>query len=91
MERKKARSSKIASITAEEFESQFLKLKGNMLQFWQKDNKVACLKICIQCAKLLNDVETPTFYPQKFMIMTDILDIFGKLVFDRMKKMSLET
>ena len=90
LDSKKHRSAKIASITAEEFESQFQKLKSNMLQFWSKDNKVSCLKICIQCAKLLNDVETPTFYPQKFMIMTDILDIFGTLVFDRMKKMSFE-
>lgn len=90
-QKKGARGQKIASITAEEFESQFEKLAENMNQFWEKDNKVSCLKICIQCAKLLNDVETPTFYPQKFMIMTEILDMFGKIVFLRMKKMSLET
>lgn len=61
-----------------------------MNQFWNEDKKVNCLKICIQCAKLLNDVETPTFYPQKFMIMTEMLDNFGKMVFQIMKKNSLE-
>lgn len=59
------------------------------MQFWGKEDKVACLKICIQCAKLLNDTSTPEFYPQKFMIITEILDEFGTMVFDRMKKLSL--
>lgn len=86
---KKSRSQKIASITADEFEIQFQRLKNNMLQFWKGGDKVACLKIAIQCAKLLNDVETPMFYPHKFMIMIDILDAFGNLVFDRLKELSL--
>ena len=81
--------SKIASINADEFQNQFKKLKKKMMQFWGKEDKVACLKICIQCAKLLNDTSTPEFYPQKFMIITEILDEFGTMVFDRMKKLSL--
>jgi len=88
--KKNSRGSKIASISADEFQNQFKKLKRKMTQFWAKEDKVACLKICIQCAKLLNDTETPSFYPQKFLIITEILDNFGKMVFDRMKKLSLE-
>jgi hypothetical protein len=38
------------------------------------------MRIAIQCAKLLNDVETPLFYPQKFILLTDILQTFGTLV-----------
>lgn len=91
LEKKKhSRGSKIASISADEFQNQFKKLKRKMTQFWSKEEKVSCLKICIQCAKLLNDTETPAFYPQKFLIITEILDDFGKMVFDRMKKLSLE-
>ena len=30
------------------------------------------------------------FYPQKFILITDILDSFGTLVYDRMKRLTLE-
>ena len=61
-----------------------------MKRFWEKEDKVACMRIAIQCAKLLNDVETPLFYPQKFILLTDILDNFGSLVYGRMKKLTKE-
>ena len=49
LEKKKTeKGSKIASITADEFQNQFKKLKRKMVQFWGKEDKVACLKICIQ-------------------------------------------
>jgi len=38
-----------------------------------------------QCAKLLVDTSVMTFYPSKFVLITDILDIFGKLVYERLK------
>jgi len=38
------------------------------------------MRIVIQCAKLLNDFETPLFYPQKFILLAGILQTFGTLV-----------
>lgn len=38
-----------------------------------------------QCAKLLVDTSVMAFYPSKFVLITDILDIFGKLVYERLK------
>lgn len=64
------------------------RLNKEMKKFWDKDDKVACIRIAIQCAKLLNDVATPTFYPQKFILLTDILDQFGVLVNGRMRKLT---
>ena len=77
-------------ITAKDFTQQLVKLNKEMKRFWEKEDKVACMRIAIQCAKLLNDMETPLFYPQKFILLTDILDNFGSLVYGRMKKLTKE-
>ena len=75
-------------ITAQEFTNQLERLNRELKKFWEKEDKVACIRIAIQCAKLLNDVASPVFYPQKFILLTDILDNFGTLVFARMKKLT---
>ena len=63
-------------------------LKKEMLQRWDKEEKVATLKIIIQCAKILNDVSTPKFYCHKFLIISEFIDNFSKLVYDRICKLA---
>ncbi len=75
-------------LSAQDFTNQLEKLNRELKKFWEKEDKVACIRIAIQCAKLLNDVATPIFYPQKFILLTDILDNFGNLVLGRMKKLT---
>jgi len=75
-------------ISAKEFTVQLERLDKELEKFWAKDDKVACIRIAIQCAKLLNDTSTPMFYPQKFILLTDILDSFGELVYGRMKMLT---
>ena len=77
-------------MSAKEFTSQLERLNKELSKFWDKEDKVACIRIAIQCAKLLNDVTSPLFYPQKFILLTDILDSFGVLVHGRMKKLCAE-
>ncbi len=43
------------------------------------------MKVVIQCAKLLNNVESAKFYPEKFIAICDIFEVFSKLVFRRLK------
>jgi len=38
------------------------------------------MRIAIQCVKLLNNFETPLFYPQKLTLLAGILQTFGTLV-----------
>ncbi|KAK0049257.1 UPF0505 protein [Biomphalaria pfeifferi] len=51
---------------------------------WDSDHRVKALKIAIQCSKLLADISVIPFYPSKFVLITDILDTFGRLVYDRL-------
>ena len=50
----------------------------------QQQGSVKALKITIECAQVLADTKVLQFYPRKFVLITDILDTFGKLVADRM-------
>ena len=75
-------------MSAQDFTKQLEKLTTELDKLWAKEDKVGCMRIAIQCAKLLNDVATPIFYPQKFIILTDILDKYGSLVHGRMKALT---
>lgn len=55
---------------------------------WDRDQKVKALKIAIQAGKLLVDISVIQFYPSKFVLITDILDSFGNLVYDRIRRKS---
>lgn len=63
-------------------------LNKELVSAWNTEQRVKALKIAIQCAKLLSDTDVLCFYPSKFVLITDILDIFGKLVFDRLQSKS---
>jgi hypothetical protein len=56
-------SSSQTIISAKEFTQQLERLDKEMQKFWAREDKVSCIRIAIQCSKLLNDVATPLFYP----------------------------
>ena len=62
--------------------------KKEMLQQWDKEEKVSTLKTIIQCAKILNDVSTPKFYCHKFLLISEFIDNFSKLVYERICKLA---
>jgi hypothetical protein len=75
-------------LSSGEFIAKVEVLKREMLQKWEVEDKVGALKIIIHCTKMLNDVFTPKFYTHKFLVLSDILDSFSKLVYDRIYKLS---
>lgn len=77
------------NLTQQEYMSKIQQLNSELVAAWKTDQRVKSLKIAIQCSKLLADPSSVMqFYPSKFVLVTDILDIFGKLVYDRLKSKS---
>ncbi|KAI4469029.1 esophageal cancer associated protein [Holotrichia oblita] len=60
-------------------------LNRELVLAWNSEQRVKALKIAIQCAKLLSDTDVLRFYPSKFVLITDILDSFGQLVYERLR------
>lgn len=60
--------------------------RQRLLKAWNAGDKVLALKIAIATAKLLSEgcTQSPAFYPSMFVLLTDILDTFGDLVFLRL-------
>lgn len=78
----------LPGLSQQEYVTKIQQLNFNLIDSWKSDQRVKALKIAIQCAKLLSDTSPLPFYPSKFVLVTDILDIFGKLVYDRLKSKS---
>jgi hypothetical protein len=61
----------------------------DLIETWETEKRVKSLKTAIKLSKMLGDtVEVPQFFPSKFVLITEILDTFGRLVFDRLRKRS---
>jgi len=84
LERRDVSNDKI-EMTQKEYENHIKTLESDMMKAWKNDERVQTLKIAIQLAKLLADTNVPAFYPFMFVMVTDVLDKFGNLVFERLK------
>lgn len=79
---------KTMGLSQQEFVTNVNMLNEEIKKAWQSEQRVKSFKIGIQCSKLLSDISVMQFYPSKFILITDILDTFGNLVFDRLKEKS---
>ncbi|XP_064477807.1 VPS35 endosomal protein-sorting factor-like isoform X2 [Ornithodoros turicata] len=71
------------NLSQQEYIIRIEELNQALKEAWEQDQKVKALKIAIQCSKLLVDTSVIQFYPSKFVLITDILDNFGDLVYQR--------
>ena len=69
--------------TKNEYRSEMLKVISAMQKYWGVKDKVMCIKIAIQCAKLLNTIEVPMFYPEKFVQICEIFDLLSEFAHNR--------
>ncbi|XP_059139678.1 VPS35 endosomal protein-sorting factor-like [Physella acuta] len=72
------------NLSQQDYVKRIDELNQALINAWESDHRVKALKIAIQCSKLLADVSVIPFYPSKFVLITDILDTFGRLVYDRL-------
>lgn len=73
------------NLSQQEYISRIEQLNNELVHSWKTEQRVKALKIAIQCSKMLADTSVLQFYPSAFVLITDILDIFSKLVYDRLK------
>ncbi|KAF6031522.1 C16orf62 [Bugula neritina] len=71
------------NLSQQDYVKRIDELNKALITAWDQDQKVKALKIAIQCAKMLADTSVMQFYPSKFVLVTEILDTFGKLVYNR--------
>ncbi|XP_037897035.1 VPS35 endosomal protein sorting factor-like isoform X2 [Glossina fuscipes] len=76
----------LMDLTQQDYIQRIEQLNQELVQSWHNDQRVKALKIAIQCSKMLSDTSVLSFYPSQFVLITDILDIFGKLVYERLKQ-----
>ncbi|XP_072311686.1 VPS35 endosomal protein-sorting factor-like isoform X1 [Eucyclogobius newberryi] len=80
----------LLNLSQQDYANRIEELNQSLKEAWASDQKVKALKIVIQCAKLLSDTSVIQFYPSKFVLITDIMDTFGQLVYDRIWSMCSE-
>ncbi|XP_031424755.1 VPS35 endosomal protein-sorting factor-like [Clupea harengus] len=73
----------LLNLSQQDYVNRIDELNQSLKEAWASDQKVKALKIVIQCSKLLSDTAVIQFYPSKFVLITDILDTFGRLVYER--------
>ncbi len=78
-------------LSQKEYTDHIEKLHDALQRAWANDERVRALKLAIQCAKLLGETTVPQFYPSMFVMITEILDTFGALVFARIKAKAQES
>ncbi|CAH0720836.1 unnamed protein product, partial [Brenthis ino] len=79
---------KTMGLSQQEFVTKIHMLNDEIKKAWDSEQRVKAFKIAIQCSKLLSDINVMQFYPSKFVLISDVLDNFGALVFDRLKNKS---
>ncbi|KAI9080628.1 hypothetical protein K1719_037385 [Acacia pycnantha] len=73
-------------IAWQEYVSRLHELKDEIAHSWLVDDRITSLKLSVKVAKLLMDTSILQFYPTLFFLVTDIMDMLGDLVWQRIKQ-----
>ncbi|GLE02201.1 hypothetical protein PINS_up011039 [Pythium insidiosum] len=82
---------KTVEITQEEYIARIKQLEADLVKAWKQNHKVLALRLAIKCVKQLSDTSSaPQLYPCAFVLVSGVLDVFGGLVFERIKTRASE-
>jgi hypothetical protein len=70
-------------MTQEEFVSQLREMNEDIARAWMSSERVTALKLATRVARLLCDTSVPSFYPTLFVLVTEVMDTMGRLVYNR--------
>lgn len=73
-------------ISQQEYVTRLRGLNDEIAQAWLNNERVAALRLSVKVAKLLSDTSVPGFYPTLFVLVTDVMETMGKLVWKRIKR-----
>ncbi|VYS48702.1 unnamed protein product [Arabidopsis thaliana] len=73
-------------ISQHEYIAKVHELRDGINSAWQAEDRVTSLKLSIKVTKLLMDTTVLRFYPTVFVIVTDMLDMLGDMVWERIKQ-----
>ncbi|KAI8010950.1 VPS35 endosomal protein sorting factor-like [Camellia lanceoleosa] len=76
----------IKVISQQEYVSRLHELKDEVARAWRADDRVTSLKVSIKVARLLTDTSVLQFYPTLFVLATDVMDMLGNMVWQRIKQ-----
>lgn len=79
------RSEPSMMVSQKEYTDRIEKLHEGLQTAWGNEERVLSLKLAIRCAKMLGETEGLQFYPSMFVLVSEFLDHFGKLVFERIR------
>lgn len=73
-------------ISQQEYVARLHELKADITHAWYSDDRVTCLKLAIKVARLLMDTSVLQFYPTLFALATDVMDMLGDMVWERIRQ-----
>ncbi|XP_024006203.1 UPF0505 protein isoform X1 [Eutrema salsugineum] len=73
-------------ISQQDYLAKVHELRDGITCAWQAEDRVTSLKLSIKVTKLLMDTTVLQFYPTVFVVVTDMLDMLGEMVWERIKE-----
>ncbi|CAG9321359.1 C16orf62 [Blepharisma stoltei] len=86
----KHKSNEISYVSHKEFITHIETLTRELDQAWGINDRVKTLKLAIQATKMLKDVTDPAYYPSVFITITNMLEHFGDLVYQRLMNIAFD-
>ena len=79
-----SKSLEAATINQSELVERLKALNDNIARAWLESDRLNALRLAVKAARLLSDAAyTGDFYPTIFVLVTDIMNTLGSLVYDR--------